>query len=247
MSIEHSEAVVLRGVDYSQTSRIVTFLVPRRGRVACIAKGARRAGSRQAAVLDTFNQVDIGFVWKDARTVQTLTECAVIDSFDTLKADLDRSARASVAIEIVLRVAHDNEPSEALYAALVEGLGQLSGAPGPADAIAGRVVLRLLAAAGFAPSVDVCCFTGSRVDGAAGFSLDGGVTVSRERADHVLTADHVALLQRLAGAEPVPEGTDAAPLLKLLCMYAERQLDITLRSTRVLEQLTRRPERARSN
>ncbi len=247
MSIEHSEAVVLRGVDYSQTSRIVTFLAPHRGRLACIAKGVRRPRSGKAAALDTFNRLDIGFVWKESRAVQTLTECAVIDSFDALKTDLDRSARASIAIEIALRVAHDNEPSEALYAALVDGLGELSGVRGLADAIACRVVLRLLAAAGFAPSVEVCCVTGARVNGAAGFSLDGGVTVSREHMDRVLSAGDVVLLQRIAGSAPVVEGTDAAPLLKLLCMYAERQLDITLRSTRVLEQLTGRPERARSN
>lgn len=245
--MEHSEAVVLRGVDYSQTSRIVTFLAPHRGRLACIAKGVRRPRSGQAAALDTFNRVDIGYVWKDSRAVQTLTECAVVEGFDALKSDLDRSTHASVAIEIALRVAHENEPSEPLYAALVDGLGDLAAGRGPVSAIACRVVLRLLAAAGFAPTVDACCFTGRPVSGAAGFSFDGGVTAQRDRADRSLTESEVTLLRQLAGTGPVVENADATPLLKVLCTYAERQLDITLRSARVLEQLTGRAARVRSN
>jgi DNA repair protein RecO (recombination protein O) len=237
VSVEHSEAVVLRGVDYSQTSRIVTFLSPRRGRLACIAKGVRRPGSGQAAALDTFNRIEIGYVWKESRKVQTLTESSVLDGFAALKTDLDRSACASVALEIALRVAHDNEPSEGLYAALVDGLAAIAAAEPPVDLAACRVVLRLLAAAGFAPTVDICCHTGRPVNGRAGFSYEGGVTVPSARADRQLTAEQVRALQQVAGTGPLPAGADGTEFLKLLSTYAERQLDVTLRSARVLDQL----------
>lgn len=238
MSVEHTEALVLRGVDFSQTSRIVTFLSPNRGRLACIAKGVRRPKSGQAAALDTFNRVEIGFVWKDSRAVQTLTECAALDHFAALKSDLDRSSHGSVALEIASRVAHENEPSEDLYVSLVEGLTALSGARGAQiDIVACRVVLRLLAAAGFAPTTETCCFTGRPVTGDAGFSFDGGVTADRARSDCRLSADQLRLLQELGGREECPGSDEGAALLKLLCVYTERQLDITLRSARVLEQL----------
>jgi DNA repair protein RecO (recombination protein O) len=245
VSVEHSEAVVLRGVDFSQTSRIVTFLAPRRGRLACIAKGVRKPRSGQAAALDTFNRIDIGFIWKDSRNVQTLTECSVVDSFDALKSNLDRSSHASIAAEIALRVAHDNEPSERLYSAMVDGLDALSASPAAIPATACRVVLRLLSAAGFAPTIDTCCVTGRPVTGDAGFAYEGGLT-TRDRGDRALTASEVALLRQLAGAGPVPVEGDTSRMLQLLCTYAERQLDITLRSARVLEQLTDRAERAPS-
>ncbi len=247
MSVEHSEAVVLRGVDYSQTSRIVTFLTPRRGRLACIAKGARRPNSGQAAVLDTFNRVEIGFVWKDSRKVQTLTESNVVDGFASIKSDLDRSANASVALEIALRVAHDNEPSEGLYAALVEGLAAIGAAAPPVDLAACRVVLRLLAAAGFAPTVDVCCHTGRPIAGRAGFSFEGGVTVPSARSDRQLSAEQVRALQQVAGAGALPAAADGIELMKLLCAYTERQLDVALRSARVLDQLRDRAQRVRTN
>jgi DNA repair protein RecO (recombination protein O) len=237
VSVEHSEAVVLRGVDFSQTSRIVTFLSPRRGRLACIAKGVRRPRSGQAAALDTFNRVEIGFTWKDSRSVQTLTECSALDSFAALKADLDRSSHASIAIEIALRVAHENEPSEGLYSALVEGLAALAAAEHPVDAAACRVVLRLLAAAGFAPTLDTCCRTGQPVTGAAGFSFEGGVTAESAAGDRALSGTQVRELQRLAGTGPLPAVEHGNELMSLLCTYTERQLDITLKSARVLQQL----------
>ena len=125
MPQEKTEAVVLRGVEFSETSRIVTFLTPRRGRVACIAKGARRKGSPMAAVLDTFNRVDMVYYRRQGRQVQTLAEAALLDGFPGLKGDLDRSLFAAIPLEIAFRVAHENEPSEALYAALASIISEL--------------------------------------------------------------------------------------------------------------------------
>lgn len=237
MAVEHTEAVVVRGVDYSQTSRIVTFVTPRRGRVACLVKGARRPGSNAAAALDTFNRVEIGLIWKDTRSVQTLTDCYAIDAYPALKADLDKGACGAVALEIASRTAHENEPSEDLFAALVQGLEGLAAWNGPAEMYACRVLLRLLAAAGFAPTIDRCCFTGVAIEGVCGFSLDGGVTRAKAKSDCDLAAPEWASLQQLAADGACPETDAGVKLLQLLCMYTERQMDFTLRSARVLDQL----------
>jgi DNA repair protein RecO (recombination protein O) len=238
VAVEHTEAVVVRGVDYSQTSRIVTFVTPKRGRVACLVKGARRPGSAAGAALDTFNWVEIGLIWKDSRAVQTLTDCYAIDAYPAIKGDLDKSACGAIALEIASRTAHENEPSEALFAALVQGLHGLAAWNAPAEIYACRMLLWLLAAAGFAPMLDQDCFTGEPLSGACGFSLDGGVTRSGSKRDCDLTAGEQAMLAQLAGAGECPRGGgDAAKLLRVLSAYTERQMDFTLRSARVFEQL----------
>lgn len=237
MAVEHTEAVVVRGVDYSQTSRIVTFVTPRRGRVACLVKGARRPGSTTAAALDMFNRVEIGLVWKDSRSVQTLTDCTALDAYPALKTDLDKSTCGAVALEVALKTAHENEPSETLYAALVNGLEGLAAWTGPAEVYTCRVLLRLLAAAGFAPVLDRCCFTSREIRGACGFSLDGGLTQVEARMDCDLSAEEAALLRALAGEGACPASGNGAKLLNVLCAYTERQMDVTLRSARVLDQL----------
>jgi DNA repair protein RecO (recombination protein O) len=237
VAIEHTEAVVVRGVDYSQTSRIVTFVTPGRGRLACMVKGARRPGSAAGAALDTFSRVEIGLIWKDTRSIQTLTDCAVLDSYPALKADLDKSLCGSVALEVALKTAHENEPSGPLYGALIQGLEGLAAWAGPAELYACRMLLRLLAAAGFAPVLDRCCFTGAPLEGACGFSVAGGATRVKADTDFSLTGVELSLLQQLAGEGGCPDSGDGAKLLRLLCAYTERQMDLTLRSARVLERL----------
>jgi len=74
---EHTEAIVLKGVDFSETSRIVTLITPDRGKMACMAKGVKRPKSPMAGVLDTFNRIDLVYTWKDTRQVQTLIEANV--------------------------------------------------------------------------------------------------------------------------------------------------------------------------
>ena len=64
MAYKQNEAVVLRKVDYSETSLIVTVLTPDFGRMALLAKGARRKCSPVVPALDTFNRVDLTFTWK---------------------------------------------------------------------------------------------------------------------------------------------------------------------------------------
>ena len=122
VSQERTEAVVLRGVDFSETSRIVTFLTPDRGKVACMAAGARRSKSSLSGVLDTFNRLEIVYYWKDGRSVQRLAEASVLDTYPLIKADLDKLVCASFPLEIAYKAAQENEPSEALYSTLVSGL-----------------------------------------------------------------------------------------------------------------------------
>ena len=149
MPQEISEAIVLHGVDFSESSRIVTFLTPHRGRIACIAKGVRRKNSPMAAALDTMNRVEAVYYWKDNRQVQTLAEASVLDRYTPIKEDLARSAFAMFILEIAGKIAHENEPSEDFFGAFVRGVTGLAAWPGEARMHACWQCWRLLAVAGF--------------------------------------------------------------------------------------------------
>lgn len=237
VAVEQTEAVVLRGVDFSQTSRIVTFLTPGRGRVACLVKGARRVKGGQGAALDTFNRLEIGLVYKDSRSVQTMTECSVLKAYGGIKSDLDKSAYGALPLEIALRVAHENEPSEGLYRALVDGLETLDSWSGPVAVPICWTLMRLMAAAGYEPALEQCCFTGRKVGEEAGFSYGGGVTAVASQTDRRLNRRELAALRAFARSERCPEAEAGTELVTLLSRYAERQLDVSLRSARVIERM----------
>lgn len=235
---EKSEAIVLRGVDFGDTSRIVTLITPDRGRMAVLAKGARRKNSALSAVLDTFNRIEMVYGWKSGREVQTLMEAALLDAYPGIKGDLGRSAYAAFPLELAGRAAHENEPSEALYAALVQGLAGMNAWRGAAQAHAAWQTLLLLEAAGFAPALDHCARCGGPLRGALYFTPSGGAACGGCGGERRLASETLACLRllgsdrgRCAVREERPE------VFHLLRQYASWQFDCSFRSVRVIDEL----------
>ena len=153
MAFEQTEAIVLRKVDFSETSRIVTFLTPDRGRMACMVKGARRKGSPMATLLDTYNCLEITYTWKESRQVQLLTEATLLDSYGTVKARVESIACAAFLLEMAGLVAQDNNPAPELFDATREGLEQLAANKNDPFSYVTLSVYTILDAAGFAPDI----------------------------------------------------------------------------------------------
>ena len=235
---EKTEAVVLRGVDFSETSRVVTFLTPGRGRLACMAKGARRKSSPFASCLVNLNRVEIVFQHKAGREVQTLVEATLLQGYRGLRADPLKGFYAAFPEEVAGRVAQVDEPSADLYAALVRGLESLERWQGDVRTHAVWQVWQLLNAAGHAPVLEHCLDTGAAPGNAPGFSYDGGVVRAAGTGDAVLTArqfEDLRLLVSEGGACPLSHAD--AGLFRLVWHYARRQLDTDFRSARVLQEM----------
>lgn len=238
MAAERTEAVVLRSVDFSQTSRIVTFLTPDRGRLACMAKGVRRPKSVLAAQLDTFNHLEIVYYWKESRSVQLLTECSALDTFPLLKGDLAKSTYMSFPLEIAYKVAHENEPSESLFDALVAALSRAEQWKERMPDFCAWSILRLLSAAGFEPSLSRCCFCGDETSGVVGFSYQGGVTCPNCSGDLKLTEHELEALKGFAESRSAcPAITNTGRVFDVLRNYASTQLETDFRSVRVIDQM----------
>lgn len=238
MSHETTEGVVLRGVDFSETSRIVTFLTPDRGRMACLAKGARRKNSHLGPVLDTFNRVELVYYWKEGRQVQNLAEASLLEGYAPLKQDLERSAYAGFPLELAYKVAHENEPSSELYGTLARGLDGLCRWPGDARTHACWQVMRLICAAGFSPVLEQCAHCGEELTTASGFAFEAGATCRNCRADRRLSETGWRALRALFDAwTECPRMAVEAEVFHVLRLYASRHIETDFKSVRVIEEL----------
>jgi DNA repair protein RecO (recombination protein O) len=240
VSQEKTEALVMRGVDFSETSRVVTFLTPGRGQVTCIAKGARRRNSALASVLDNLNSVELVYSWKDGRQVQTLVEASLLDGFAAIKNNFEKWTYAALPVELAGRLAHENEPSAGLYEALLRGLKSLAAWEGDVAAHTAWQLLQLLGAGGFDPSWDHCGHCGVEIVGRTAFSFDSGVVCAGCGGDRALSEGAHGLLGRLrAGATacPVVAGEGGGEVFHLLRQFAARQVEADLRSARVIVEL----------
>lgn len=238
MSQEKSEALVLRGVDFSETSRIMTFLTPGRGRLSCIAKGVRRKNSALAPVLDTMNRVELVYYWKEGRAIQNLAEASLLDPFGAVKSDLERGAHAAFPLEIALNVAHDNEPCEDFYGTLLGGLEALKGWRGDPAAHCAWQAARLMAAAGFRPELYQCVHCGGEIGDNSGFDFDAGAVCARcAPAWRIARTARDDLRALFGGADSCPALAAPREAFRLVRRYVARQTECDYRSLRVLDEM----------
>ncbi|MBI3193860.1 MAG: DNA repair protein RecO, partial [Ignavibacteriae bacterium] len=109
MNILKTEAIVLRTINFKESSKIVTFYTKELGRVGAIVKGARRANSKIGAALEPMSHVQIVLYIKEGREVQTVGQCDLIHSYHHFAIDLEKLSVGLSIIELVYDIAHEQE------------------------------------------------------------------------------------------------------------------------------------------
>lgn len=181
MPIVSTRSVVLQTYRYSDTSKILRLMTLDHGPRSVIAKGALRPRSKFGGVLEPFAEGEATIYLKDDRDLHTLSEFELFRERQALGVDLPRFAGASLACELVLRLAPE-ERDERLYRALLGALDALLEAePADAEAVALAGVWRVVDALGFAPEMGRCVGCGSPIEEAEGARFDfaaGGLRCS---------------------------------------------------------------------
>jgi DNA repair protein RecO (recombination protein O) len=228
MPLISTPAIILSAMRYGETSKIVRLATRDHGVQSAIARGASRPRSRFGAGLQVLSAGQAHLLLSERHDLHTLTAFDLSNLPVRLTADVGRYATATVAAEVVLRVAPADPHPEA-YDVLLEGLAELeSVAPADLQAVSLRALWRLVAALGFAPALDLCARDGRPLpeSGEIAFSPpDGGALCTlcaRASETTVLPAEaRVALGQLSSGASALPalDARHAAAHRRLLARY----------------------------
>jgi DNA repair protein RecO (recombination protein O) len=175
-------AVLLRGYDYGDSSRILRFYTQGHGLVSVVAKGVRGRLGKGAAGLASFASGELTAYVKSHRDLHTMQDFSCRRIREGLGRGVLRFAGASAVAELVL--AHtEQESQERLYLALERALDHLDSVDDgalPAAVLAG--LWTVTDALGFAPQVDPCVRCGASLDEADIGRFDlaaGGVRCAR--------------------------------------------------------------------
>lgn len=262
MSHIESDAVVLRHVKQGDTSHVVTLLAREGGKVAVMAKGSRKPGSRFGAGLDLFTVSRIRWRARANRDLVYLDQCELRRSFGRLSRDIFGFAAAGVCAELTDRLVPDGAVSAEIFDLLVEAIGVLDEiVPLPEGeetrAVALPVVfqLRLMDHLGIAPELTGCVACGNtELEGSSSLSARrGGLLCPRCRAaegGRRLGAETVAFLRaslfgELSGVATAPRPPGRAPVeesraaLDAVLEYHHGHR-VALRSRRFLDELWRK-------
>ena len=183
MAAEQTLAVVLRTIEFSETSLVVTLLTRDFGQVSALAKGARRPKSSFEGSLDLLAVCRVVLIRKSSDALDLLTEAKLQRRFRGAEKSLARLYAGYYIAEMLRLLTDNHDPHPALYDLTIDALGQIDGGGNAALALLGfdLAALRLL---GHAPSTRACVDCGSPIGDQAKTSfatVAGGVVCHRCR------------------------------------------------------------------
>jgi len=209
--IEAATGLVLRTRSLTETSLIVQWLTPSLGRVATVAKGARRPKSPFHGKLDLFYRADFSFSRSRRSELHTLREVGLRDTHPMLRRELAYLRQASYAAALIEQTTEAETPLPGIFDLMNGLLNHLPGRPPQPQAIF-AFELRLLVELGLQPDLAesslkpgtrqlVKAFTESD------WPLVSRARLSQEQFDELRNFLHGYLVYHL---ERIPRGREAA-------------------------------------
>ncbi len=193
MSSEKATAIVIRTVEFSETSLVVTLFTREFGKIGALAKGGRRLKGPFESALDLLALSGIVFLHKSSDALDLLTEAKLLRRFRPAGRDLGGLYAGYYIAELLDGLTDEDDPHPELFDLADQTLAALAAgddsrgltAPGkttaPGETVAKltmRFELGALRLLGHLPSLDHCVECGAAVKqlGRVAFGqLDGGV------------------------------------------------------------------------
>jgi DNA repair protein RecO (recombination protein O) len=255
MSAIHTEALILRSVDFGESDRIVHLLAPETGRLTAIAKGARRSVKRFGGTLDLFNHLRVEVERRRATSMARLEHAKLIRTFHALRTDAARFALGCYLLELLDRLAPEGGARADTNRMFAFALAALATLDEERPDLRLRTLLELhgLDAVGLRPELRCCVRCGERVDAdrsgsQVGFHIADGGPVCRGCAETGLdlVPIHLGTLRTLdRSLDFAPDrlarlalgGAALAEARRLVSRFLRFHVGIDLRSARFLEKM----------
>jgi DNA repair protein RecO (recombination protein O) len=163
MATEKTRAIVLKLVEFSETSCVVTLFTEDFGKVGALAKGARRPKSPFEGALDLLALIRIVLLRKSSETLDLLTEAKLERRFRSAQRDLARLYAGYYVAELLAELTEPGDPHRELFQAADATLFALDhDAPVPETVLQFELVA--LREVGHAPSLERCVVCGRPVE-----------------------------------------------------------------------------------
>ncbi|MCW5550828.1 MAG: DNA repair protein RecO [Verrucomicrobiae bacterium] len=150
--IETASGLILRARTLTETSLIVNWLTPQFGRIATVAKGARRLKSPFLGKLDLFYEADFTFHRSRRSELHTLREVAVRETHAALRQELGWLQQASYGAALIEQTTEADTPLPDIHPLFTAFLNHLPRQP-PKPRTVFAFELKLLRVLGLEPNV----------------------------------------------------------------------------------------------
>ena len=155
MSLQKTEAVVLKTQRLGETSKILTLYSRKFGKIKVVAKGSRGLKSHFFGTLEPLNHISIVYYFKATRELQLLSQADIIHPFIRIRDDLEKYSLCTFFCELINRTQLE-QPNIYLFQVLVDSLKEIEKIKENTKSVFLWFILKFLHISGFKPHFDAC-------------------------------------------------------------------------------------------
>jgi DNA repair protein RecO (recombination protein O) len=126
MTDERASGIILRTRPLTETSLIVHWLTPDLGRLATVAKGARRPKSPFRGKLDLFYRGEFSFARSKRSELHTLREVSLLETHADLRRDLSWLEQVSYCAALIEQSTESETPLPRIFCDFTSMVGEIS-------------------------------------------------------------------------------------------------------------------------
>lgn len=179
--IVRTEAVVLRTINYGETSKILTLYTRSAGKLGIIAKGARSSTSSFGASLEPMSFSEVVYYYKPSRKLQILKESSYIYPFHAITKDLNKINIGLRLVELTNNLMYREEENPEAFELLAQTLLRLNETDHRIDNLWPFFQLRMATLLGFAPHIEREAVQAISEKGGI-FNLENGAVLPPDRS-----------------------------------------------------------------
>lgn len=194
MSNYDVEAIVLATRQFSESDKMLTVFSREEGKFDVLAKGARKPTGKLRGAANPFSHVQMA-IFK-GKSIDTLTQACVLNSFSQIVNDINLMANASYALELVKELSAERDKSDVVFRLLLRTLEEYSISIRP-QIVTIAFELKIMSYAGFRPNFKKCIICGVE-DNIVRFSVDEGGVLCKTCATSLLRTKEISLECRRA-------------------------------------------------
>lgn len=213
--VEHEAAFVLHTYPWRETSLVVEALTREHGRVALVARGAKRRTSQLRGLLAPFSGLSLA--WSGRGETKTLVRAEWTGGLVPLRGDA--LLAAFYMNELLVRLLARGDAHPALFGAYAKSLRALAD-DARIDATLRAFEFALLREVGYLPALDVCA-DGRPIDPAARYRVDPqrGLVLAQRDGDAVCVSGASALAMAAGEFAAGDAAGDSKAMLRLIIRY----------------------------
>lgn len=173
MPIHKTEAIVLKRMDFRETSLIVELYTRDFGKLSGLFKGVRAQPDKFASAIELASYNEIVFYKKTNTSLHLVSACDLKDNFFNIRRSIIKAGMMGIMLELVTVVMPPEDKNEDVFNLTLECLKELELTSNP-DKVTTIFKIKMLALSGFKPHFDSCVSCEDRILGQSKFSLSLG-------------------------------------------------------------------------